>query len=287
MKFALGTAQFGGKYGVANQKGRVTEDAARLLIKRCEELQWDTLDTAMLYGDCEEVLARANVERWNVVTKIPECPDLNASACWLENELERSLETLGLSSFHAVLLHRPAQILEPGGEHLANALARIKRGGLAKKIGVSVYNFKELDALTRSMQIDLVQAPLNIMDRSMVESGWAKQLADQDIELHVRSIYLQGLLLMAADKRPPFFSRWENVWETWESWLESLGLDPLVACVSYVHEIEEVDRIVVGVDSLEQLNHLASITPVKLPSLPAWPSELTAELLNPGLWKVN
>ena len=134
------------------------------------------------------------------------------------------------------------------------------------------------------MDLDLVQAPLNILDRRLIESGWATRLKSRGVELHVRSTFLQGLLLMPADQRPVKFLRWQPLWTEWARWLDETGLTPLQACLGYVLGIEEVDKVVVGVDSVSQLNEVLGVTKSVLPNLPNWPQPIDPFLINPSQW---
>ena len=134
------------------------------------------------------------------------------------------------------------------------------------------------------MQFDLVQAPLNILDRRLVGSGWARRLREQGTEVHVRSAFLQGLLLMAADQRPEKFARWRTSWFEWTRWLGETGLTPLQACLGYALGVEEVDKVVVGVDSVKQLQEILVASHTVLPSLPNWPHPIDTDLINPGRW---
>lgn len=284
-RLALGTVQFGLEYGVANRAGRVQLEDVRHILQEAAAQGVDTLDTAIAYGDSESTLGQAGAAGWRVVTKLPALPEDCADvAGWVETQLEGSLKRLGVSQLHGVLLHRPEQLLGEHGCSLFEALQHLKTQGITRKIGVSVYGPEELDRLMAEMRFDLVQAPLNILDRRLLESGWAGRLRDQGTELHVRSAFLQGLLLMAADQRPEKFSRWQPVWSEWARWLDETRLTPLQACLGYVLGVEEVDKVVVGVDSVDQLREILATAHSPLPSLPDWPHPIDTGLINPGRW---
>lgn len=290
-RLALGTVQFGLEYGVANQLGRVPREDVKNILRQATAQGVDTLDTAIAYGDSENALGQAGIDGWKVVTKLPALPDACADvAGWVEAQVEGSLSRLGVSQVHGVLLHRPAQLLGEGGKELLDALEHLKAQGVTRKIGVSVYEPEELDMLVGMMPFDLVQAPLNILDRRLVESGWARRLKAQGTEVHVRSAFLQGLLLMPATQRPEKFERWRDIWSEWTRWLGDAGLTPLQACLGYVLGVEEVDKLVVGVDSVTDLNeilaasHSASSSLPSLPSLPNWAQPIDTDLINPARW---
>ena len=285
MKLALGTVQFGLDYGVANASGRVTAEEANAILRRAQVCGMDTLDTAIAYGDSEAVLGQLGIGQWKTITKLPAVPDdCQDVARWAHDQIQLSLTRLCVKQLHGVLLHRPAQLLERMGPALYAALQSIKSQGMTRKIGVSVYDSTELDALFDAYALDLVQAPLNILDRGLVESGWASRLHDAGVEVHTRSTFLQGLLLMPATQRPAKFHRWADVWHMWDGWLEQEGITPVHACLRYVTNLSQIDRVVVGVDTVAQLNQIVKATEGKLSSLPGFHTLHDARLINPASW---
>jgi aryl-alcohol dehydrogenase-like predicted oxidoreductase len=285
MKLALGTVQFGLNYGVANTAGRVSTDMADAILRRAQLTGMDTLDTAIAYGDSESVLGGLGVQGWKVVSKLPAvpegCPNV---AQWVRTQTQESLQRLGLQRMYGLLLHRPGQLLEGFGSDLYAALVALKAEGLVSKVGVSVYGPAELDNLWSKCHVDLVQAPLSILDRNLVDSGWASRLKDAGVEIHTRSAFLQGLLLMSADKRPVRFNRWSNIWQEWDSWLLATGLTPVQACLRYVNSLDVIDRVVVGVDTVAQLNEVVSAADGVLDGLPAFKPLQDDRLINPACW---
>lgn len=284
-RLALGTVQFGLAYGVANNSGQIDPNQAGKILAEARQAGINMLDTAIAYGDSERTLGQIGVVDWRIVTKLPEMPDTCPDVAeWVEIQVKGSLDRLGIKQLHAVLLHRPAQLLEARGSQLFAALERLKVLGYSKKIGISIYDPSELDSLFSKMHFDLVQAPLNILDRRLVTSGWARRLKHIGAELHVRSAFLQGLLLMSSEKRPQKFNRWQSLWLEWDRWLSEVGLSPLEACLRYALSIEEVDNVVVGVDSVVQFREIHAAANGALSDLPAWPHAIDPVLLNPALW---
>jgi aryl-alcohol dehydrogenase-like predicted oxidoreductase len=156
---------------------------------------------------------------------------------------------------------------------------------MTRKIGISIYSPDDLEKLAGVMQLDIVQSPLNMLDRRLVESGWARRLKEQGVELHARSIFLQGLLLMAPQKVPGQFARWTAVLDNWASWLNETGLSPLQACLGYAMSVTEIDKVVVGVDNAEQMAEILKATDVPQPALPLWATPVDPDLLNPTRWR--
>lgn len=285
MKLALGTVQFGLDYGVANANGRVSLEEARTIINRSHQLGIDTLDTAVAYGDSESVLGNLKVQSWKVITKLPTVPENCKNITrWVKEQVSESLNRLQLNRAYGLLLHRPNQLHESYGPDLFAALTSLKASGLVNKIGVSVYGVEELSELYDKYVFDLVQAPLNILDRSLIDSGWAERLQNDGVEVHTRSAFLQGLLLMPKGKRPIKFERWDDIWTEWDNWLRETGLTPLEACLRYATGLDCVDRVVVGVNTVDQLDEIMGALAGNLTSLPHFKKIEDNRLINPSTW---
>jgi len=285
MKLALGTVQFGLDYGVANASGRVTPQEAKAILQCALEYEMDTLDTAIAYGDSETVLGQLGINKWKTITKLPAVPnDCHDVTQWVHVQIQQSMARLGVTHLHGVLLHRPGQLLERVGPTLYAALQDLKAQGFTRKVGVSVYCPAELDPLFDVYSLDLVQAPVNILDRDLVKSGWSSRLHAAGVEVHTRSAFLQGLLLMPPSQRPVKFNPWADIWNIWDGWLAREGLSPIEGCLRYVCNLLEIDRVVVGVDTSDQLNEIVKAAEGQLASLPEFNALQDARLINPASW---
>lgn len=257
-KLALGTVQFGLAYGVANKVGQVSKEEASQILRMARESGIDTLDTAIAYGQSERVLGELGVDNFKIVTKLPSLPnDLSSVESWIDNQIEGSLNRLHIKKVYGLLLHCSENLLDANGARVARSMKQLKSRGIVHKIGVSIYDPYELDLVSEVMEIDLIQAPLNLVDRRLKNSGWLKRLHDKGIEVHTRSTFLQGLLLMPRSEIPQKFEYWSTIWDEWHSTLAELQITAVSACLSYPLSIPEVDRVVIGVDSLHQLQQIA------------------------------
>lgn len=285
MKLALGTVQFGQSYGVANKAGQIPAAEATAILEYAASIGINMLDTAVGYGNSEQRLGEIGILDWQVVSKIPAVPDgCGDISGWVTESVQDSLQRLGLPRLYALLLHKPQQLLGADGGQIYAALQQLRETGLVQKIGSSIYAPAELDDLCRRYEFDVVQAPFNLLDRRLIESGWMSRLANSGVELHVRSIFLQGLLLMPSSDRPAKFNRWQAHWSAYSDWLRSAELTPLQACVRHSLSFPEVTRVIVGVDNSDQLRSIfeAASGPVPIP-----PSALQVhdcDLLNPSVW---
>ncbi len=287
-RIALGTAQFGMPYGVANQLGQINPGEAGEILRRARAAGMDTLDTAIAYGDSEKTLGSLGVQEWKLVSKLPALPGACADiAAWVRSELSGSLTRLGVPKLHGLLLHRSQQLLEPHGAAIYAALRDVQQLGLVDKIGVSIYGPEELEALWPKFRLDLIQSPFNVFDRRLASSGWLERMHQAGTEVHVRSVFLQGLLLQPPEKRRAEFSAWQDLWSTWDGWLTAEHLSPLRASLMFALSRPEICRVVVGVDGVGHLDEILAAPCTEQIDFPHFLESSDLRLINPTQWKLQ
>jgi aryl-alcohol dehydrogenase-like predicted oxidoreductase len=285
VKIALGTVQFGLTYGIANQGGQVTRSAAKAMLQLAAANGIDTLDTAIAYGESETCLGEVGTQGFKLVTKLPAIPNgCSDISGWVKEQVAASLFRLRVDELYGLLLHRPQQLLESGGEAIYQVLQELKKTGQVQKVGVSIYAPIELEALISRYRLNLVQAPFNLVDRRLHTSGWLQRLKDDGVEIHTRSAFLQGLLLMPQATIPVKFASWTDLWSKWHDWLKNHTDSAVQTCLAFPLSFPEIERVVVGADNVSQLEQIViaakSTTPIEFPDL------LCNEenLINPARW---
>lgn len=254
---SLGAAQFGLQYGIANKGGKILLPDAIDIIKLARKSGLSLIDTAMSYGDSETVLGKADISGFQIVTKIPSIKGLSGDINeHLEKLITRSLLRLNAQTLYGVLLHDASDLNDPRLPELFGALNSFKRAGKIKKIGISVYSPCELDIVYDGLSVDIVQLPINLIDRRFELSGALNRLKKLGIEIHSRSAFLQGLLLLSHVDLPPKFRKWSVLWERFEQTLPELGETAVEACLRYPLSLTAVDRVIVGVDSAKHLREI-------------------------------
>lgn len=286
MKIALGTVQFGIHYGIANANGQVEKTEAKNILSYAKNSGVDTIDTAISYGSSEQCLGEIGMDGYEVVTKLPEIPDDYGNLrIWVEKHVKNSLDILGVESLSGLLLHRPNQLLDTDKKDLWTILLQLKSDGMVKKIGFSIYTPDELDKLWDLFKPDLVQAPYNILDRRLETSGWLQRMSEENVEVHIRSIFLQGLLLMKEDSRPEKFNKWLTLWNHWKNWLKENDSTPVQASVSFALSDNRISKVVVGVDSLSQFKSIIDVAN-NIGPFPESFHITDQRLLNPAEWRL-
>ena len=285
-KLALGTAQFGLKYGLANAADKVPRDMVEQLLKVASAFNITMLDTAIAYGDSEQVLGLHNLAKFEIVSKLPAVPSncLNVEE-WVLEQTMSSLKRLKTDKLNDLLLHRPAQLLGTNGEKIYKSILKLKEQGMVDQIGVSVYGPDELSELIKRFDFDVIQAPMNIFDRRMENTGMLKHLKKTGVTIHIRSAFLQGLLLMPIEKMPVYFAPWAPLIKQYHQWLNQQSLSPLQACLSYLNQHSDIDKIIVGVDNIWQLKQIIAAIDTPITDIPDFLQSTDEGLLNPSRWQ--
>jgi len=286
-KIALGTVQFGMDYGINSTDGKVQPSEVERILNYAKSQGVELLDTAPAYGNSEQVLGRCSSQEFKTITKTRhfDCLEIgNKESQLLESDFSQSLTDLKKDRVYGVLFHNAGDLLKHGSNKIFNRLIDFKQAGKIKKIGVSIYNHEQLQSILDSFDIDIVQLPFNILDKRLVDSGMFKILQDRGVEIHARSVFLQGLLLMTEQSRPGKFNRWGALWTVWHEWLNDNQITALEATIRHAISIPEISTVLVGVDTTEQLKEIIAASSGNLPNIPAELFVNDADLLNPSNW---
>lgn len=245
-KIALGTVQFGVHYGISNTHGVPSDAVLEVILAVAEENRILQLDTAFVYGNAEERLGLFVDNRFQIITKFP----VVASQEELENTLEQSLTRLKVNSVYGYLAHNADILIE--NPSLWKKLQQAKAEGKIEKIGFSLYYPEQLEKLLGlNIVPDLVQLPYSILDRKF-ESNLA-ELKQLGTEIHVRSVFLQGLYFMNPKQLP---EKLQPLTEALTE-LQTICAENKVAvgdvALNYVISNPNIDKVVMGVETAAQL----------------------------------
>lgn len=293
MKIALGTVQFGVNYGISNKAGKTSQAEVGAILAAARSNGVSVIDTASLYGDSEAVLGQSLPadSGFKIVTKTPQFAKQTldgADAQQLEDTLRSSLAKLGTDSVYGLLIHRADDLLLPGGDLLVERLLRLKQTGLVSKVGVSVYSGRQIDLVLERFPMDLIQLPINVLDQRLLQSGHLQKLKNAGVEIHARSAFLQGLLLMELQEIPGYFDSVRGRLESYHRFIKEHGLTPLQAALGFVSGIPEIDQVVCGVNDARQLREICEAAQAKV-DFRAFADFATTDeaIVNPALWKFD
>ena len=217
------------------------------------------MDTASAYGQAEQRIGKIkNSENFHVINKI-KFTDTNGSCKQppeLTKELRQSLCNLNRNAIDTLLIHDAWNIPKDCLSLYISWLNEIKRQGLVNKIGLSIYEEKDLLGFDLE-NLDIVQVPLSIYDQRMVENKFLDKAKSLGVEIHVRSIFLQGLILSKAHYWPSFIEqKWIKHHLNFIDYSEHLGVSQLDLAMQYIKSIMAVDGIVIGIDNKKQLEDI-------------------------------
>lgn len=286
-RLVLGSANFGLNYGIANTSGKVSATELENILSLAKRVGIEVIDTAQAYGDSESRLGALCCDyRFKIITKI----NVNLEKGWVKNSIsnlvKQSSKRLNQTRLYAVMLHRPEVLLGDKGTTIIKELKLLKDQNLIYKVGISVYCPEILEAITKIFQFDIIQAPFNIFDQRILQSGWSNKLKENGVEIHVRSVFLQGLLLKPKLSLHPYFVRnWPNLFNDWYKFLKDNNTDAIHIALKFALTQDWIDKVVVGVDSVKQLSSLVEIEKsIVLPDFPELGCD-DINLINPSQWK--
>ena len=209
-QISLGTAQFGSNYGITNKK-KISFENIKRIINLASRNGIKFIDTAYNYGDAEKILGKIGVKSWKISSKFPTIPKNKKVSNWIENKLFKSLKRLNVTKIHSLLVHDSDQLKSfKLSKEIFNTLEKIKNDGHIKKIGVSIYNPNIIKKISNDFKIDIIQAPANIFDNRIFSKNIQTIIKEKKIELEIRSIFLQGLILLDLNKIPRKFHRFKG-----------------------------------------------------------------------------
>lgn len=259
MKLALGTVQFGIDYGVSNRQGQVTQDEVKKILTLAKNAGINTLDCASAYGNSEQVLGALPQSRYfDIVSKIPQLPSTESS---LMAFFEKSINHLKRTQIDTLLFHDVNTLLQhPNSEFFCQEINQLKTQKKVKRIGVSVYAPEQIAQSLNKLNIDVVQAPLNIFDQRLNNQSTIQLLKQHKVSLHIRSVFLQGLLLMERDTWPDYFNPHLSFLTNFDDLSSRLNTPKLTLALAFLVQNSlikpYIEKIIVGCCSQKQLEEI-------------------------------
>jgi aryl-alcohol dehydrogenase-like predicted oxidoreductase len=273
-KLGLGTVQFGLPYGVSNTRGQVSRADAAAILALAAKGGIHTLDTAANYGNAEQVLAALDTGGFRIVTKT-----IGIKA-GIEAVAARARASAALLKADTLLVHAAADL---GDAALWPALQRLKAEGVFRHIGISTYAADDPAALAVRFKPDVVQLPFSLLDQRLLRDGTLARLAEMGVEVHARSLFLQGLLFL--DTLPQKLRHIAPRLAAIRKAIGDANSTPLAAALGFVLSRPEIGTALVGVTAADELAEILDAAARPLPALD-WPSYALQDdiVLTPSRW---
>ena len=282
-RIVLGGAQLGLPYGILNGGETLSGEEVARILDTAVSHGIDSIDTAIAYGQSESIIGETSQNRFNIISKLPPLPlDVSNVFEWVIAQVEASLSRLKCTSLDALLLHRPQDLTEAHGAELFAAISSLKIEKTIQRFGVSIYTPDELNSIIGTCDIDVVQAPLNVFDRRIL--GVIDQLSALNIEVHVRSVFLQGVLIAKPEDRPQRFNQWSEHFAVFDEWVNSSGMSAMSCCLGLALQQPGIAKLVIGTTSAKSLTEIMTSIPNTPIEVPAQLQSSVETLIDPRFW---
>ena len=285
-KICLGTANFGSSYGI-NKKKAIKKKEIKIIFDYAKKKNINFLDTAINYKNSEKTIGLISKHKFKIITKLPKIPKkIRNIEKWVINKIIKSCKRLKIKSLYGVLIHYTSELTDKKkSKEIYKAFDYLLSKKLVKKIGLSIYEPRELDLFFKEYDYQIVQAPINIFDRRLISSGWKERLLKKKIEIFARSIFLKGLLLRDSNKIPKQFSRWNKKFLNFEKWTINKKISKAEACIRFTNSFKGIKKMILGVNNLGHLKLNVNFLKKKKLIVPKNLNIATGMILNPRKWK--
>jgi len=287
----IGTAQFGSKYGVCSSK-KISRFDIKKIIEYADKIKKNKyIDTAAEYNNSENILGRylSKNHSFNIITKSilikEEIINLESIKKFKESFF-LSLKNLKQKKIYSLLIHNSNDLFKKNSELLYKEIINLKKQKLIKKIGVSVYNKKEIDMILSYYDLDIMQIPCNILDQRLIQNGTIDRLCSKKIEMHARSIFLQGLLLMDIKKIPKYLQPISKKLILFHKRTKKHNITPLQGALSFVANLKKFESLIVGFNNFNEYKEVVNCNFLKLPFKTEDLFYKDEKYIDPRFWKI-
>jgi aryl-alcohol dehydrogenase-like predicted oxidoreductase len=282
-RIVLGGAQLGLPYGILNGGETLSREEVARIFDTAVDHGIDSIDTAIAYGHSESIIGEISQNRFKIISKLPPLPvDISNVSEWVHSQVQGSLSRLKCTSLDALLLHRPQDLTGAQGVELYAAIESLMAEKMIHRFGVSIYSPDDLEGIIDTFEIHVVQAPLNVFDRRIL--GVTDQLSALNIEVHVRSVFLQGVLIASPQDRPHRFEPWSEHFALFDEWVRSSGLSAMACCMGFALQQPGIAKLVIGTTSAESLDEIMNSIPNSVLEVPTHLQSSVEQLIDPRFW---
>lgn len=296
-KIVLGSAQFGMDYGITNKEGQSSTESVTAIVGLAVKNNVALIDTARAYGNAEAklgvVLANFSGKLPGICTKLPSMAGVDEGGveALIRNSAVASLKDLGLEKLDILMFHDFDDAIRFSGLTL-DVLYELSREGLCDSIGVSVYTPEQAITAMLDMRIKHIQIPFNYLDKRWLSDDFMFSLESRpDINIHARSIFLQGLLLSAKDQWPVWCKERTKLCNEIDNLVKKFDrLDKMDLCLAFASSFPWIQYIVVGVETAQQFDKILryygneSLAKLQLNEIRSLFQDVPDRLINPAIW---
>lgn len=255
MKISLGTVQWGHSYGLTDDSSIVSHAEINSLIELAMKENIYCLDTSQNYGNAEELIGKYVGMKIPSITKMSiQAREVSSNTAEniVKNSINISRNKLNVQTLKGILIHNTDFLYSKYAPKYIDALIKAKNSGLIHKFGFSIYESRDLINVLNLCDPDILQIPLNVFNQEFLTCPMIAKLSYRGCEIHARSIFLQGLLLLKMKSLPDFFKRYQKDLFEWKEFCIQNEISPMEGCISFIKTAKYVDVVILGVNSKKQ-----------------------------------
>lgn len=249
-KLCLGTVQFGLNYGIANNVGKPTQNVINNILKYVLSEKINCFDTAVSYGNSEKSLGiffKDYKKEINVISKLS-TDSFNED---IHSCLNESLHNLNVSSLYALLLH-DTKLLNTWTISSSKLINNLMDNNKIKHFGVSIYTDEQFNLALNNEKVNIIQIPFNIFDQRAINLKWLEKAKKKNKLIFIRSIYLQGLLLMEENDIPEKLYKLKKYIFKLDNVCKEFNISRNELALNFVDSVASDSIILFGCEKLEQ-----------------------------------
>ena len=250
-RFVIGSANFTQKYGADPIKIKQIE--IKKILQLAKENSIYKIDSAEAYLKNKCFFKKID-KKFKFSSKIIPNPRW-VSLEYCQKKIEGHFKNFNTNNIEIILLHDIQILFTKDGPKIFKNLEILKKKNYFKKIGISIYDTNCLNKITKDYDFDVVQCPYNVLDRRIISTGWYDKLKNQGKEIHVRSIFLQGLLVNKFLYKNKYFKKWQKIFINWFQFLEKKNISPVDYCLTDLLSYN-FDQVIIGINSYKNLKEI-------------------------------
>ena len=278
-KVILGVTQFGLNYGILNQHNSNKKKKLRQILNFSKKKGINSIYSSKYYGNANKFLATENLDYFKLYIKFKSQDLLKKNFLEDFEKMKKKLKKNNL----ILMLDRFENLKNRERLKIYNILLDLKKDKKINRFGYSIYSFKNLKKICHQFKPNILQCPYNVIDRRLEEKKLLQFLKINKIEVHVRSIFLQGLLILHYSKHPRKFLNWKKIFKKFDDQIQHYKISNLDWCLNFIEKNKYINKILLGVDNIDQLREICSFKnngKIKFPKMYV----KDEKLINPSKW---
>ena len=287
MIISIGTAQLGSSYGISNRSKKIRIKDFKKILDLAYEKGINNIDTAFRYGDAHKKLSQIDISNFKITTKVFfENSDIDLQLVNIKKKIIDFLRKNKLKYIDTILIHNPKSLNSTQLKKI-NYYFRSIKNEYFHNFGVSIYSPEEFINLSTILEIDEIQVPFNLFDRRFAKKELIDLYHKKRCKVSIRSIFLQGLLLMDKKKQTKLFPKYKKLFIKFNEYLKAKKIDPYSACIDLALRQSWAYKAILGFDNFDQFKSFTRYEFKQNYRFPISISSNDDKLINPSTWALK